>query len=167
MTQQGSEGQQPTDHPPERTVQPCPLKRWIRVALFDARGEPAEGEPFLLTKQGQEPREGRIGADGWATLEDVPPGEWQLQFTQREFDRWHRVDEPLVPSTLLAIRLQDAQGEPAHGEPFRVEGPQGELFEGKLDQRGRAEVDVEQPGLCKVSFPQRDGADWWPRPRDD
>lgn len=61
----------------------------------------------------------------------------------------------------LEIVLQDEAGGPVSGEAYEVELPNGRKLRGRLDQRGAARVDgIEDPGACKVTFPNLDEAAW-------
>lgn len=73
-------------------------------------------------------------------------------------------EEPEVrPTHTLELHLEDANGEPVAGEPFRVELPGGEIREGRLDARGVALLTgLVDAGTCRVNFPQWDKDCWKP-----
>jgi hypothetical protein len=63
----------------------------------------------------------------------------------------------------LVIELVDEAGKPVPAEPYRVVPPSGVPVEGKLDARGTVRIEGVDPGICKVSFPERDAKGWRPR----
>jgi hypothetical protein len=62
----------------------------------------------------------------------------------------------------IEIKLEDEDGKPVPGEPYQVILPDGTTAaSGTLDEKGFARVDdIEDPGTCKVIFPNRDKKSW-------
>lgn len=64
--------------------------------------------------------------------------------------------------TWIEIVLKDTDGKPVPNERYLLALPDGTELEGTLDGRGRARVDDIVGGVCQVSFPDIDAADWRP-----
>jgi hypothetical protein len=64
--------------------------------------------------------------------------------------------------TFVAIQLltDEAEPKPVPFKRYRIELPDASVREGQLDQNGAAQINDIDPGTCKVSFPDFDGADW-------
>jgi len=62
--------------------------------------------------------------------------------------------------TWISIELKDATGKPVAREKYKIVLPDGKIVEGALDSMGMAGVSGIDPGQCKVSFPDLDGAEW-------
>ena len=62
----------------------------------------------------------------------------------------------------IEIKLKDEAGKPVPGEPYQIILPDGSTAaSGTLDEKGFARVDdIEDPGTCKVIFPNRDKQSW-------
>lgn len=60
----------------------------------------------------------------------------------------------------IEIEMVDEAGQPWPGEPFEVTSPDGSVIRGTLDQNGMAHVELEDPGLCRISFPKLDMEAW-------
>lgn len=60
----------------------------------------------------------------------------------------------------IVIELRDDHGRPVPQERYRVVLPDGKSVEGALDSRGRVRIEGFDPGSCRVTFPDRDAADW-------
>ncbi len=75
-------------------------------------------------------------------------------------------DEPIEPmraSHTLELELVDEDDEPISGEPYRVQLPDGQVIEGRLNTQGRAMLTgIEDSGNCQVTFPRLDAAVWEP-----
>ena len=67
---------------------------------------------------------------------------------------------PRPRKTWIAIDLVDQDGKPVPNEAYRIEAPDGSVYEGVLNDNGFARVDGIPPGLCKVSFPDVHGREW-------
>ena len=63
----------------------------------------------------------------------------------------------------IGISLVSPDGKPIAGEPFVVELADGKSVFGKLDNLGKVRIEGVDPGSCKVTFPERDAAEWKPR----
>lgn len=63
----------------------------------------------------------------------------------------------------IGISLVTPDGKPVPGEPFVVELADGKSVVGKLDNLGKVRLEGVDPGSCKVTFPERDAAEWKPR----
>lgn len=64
------------------------------------------------------------------------------------------------PPDWIEIEMKNEDGEPAAGERYKIELPDGSVAEGTLDQKGYARVEGVKPGNCKVSFPNLDKKNW-------
>ncbi|MFH1573578.1 MAG: hypothetical protein ABIG68_06310 [Acidobacteriota bacterium] len=60
----------------------------------------------------------------------------------------------VAQSSWIEIVLKDRRGNPLANERFKIVLPDGTLFEGALDQNGKARKDGIEAGNCTVSFPQ-------------
>ena len=56
------------------------FKDWIEVRYRDADGNPVANAEYVLTLPDGEEREGSLDSDGFARVEDVPPGVCQVRF---------------------------------------------------------------------------------------
>ena len=64
---------------------------------------------------------------------------------------------PPTALTFIEITLLDHEGEPVANEPYWIRDPEGNEYTGNTDGSGMARVDSIKPGMCQVSFPERDG----------
>jgi type VI secretion system secreted protein VgrG len=64
------------------------------------------------------------------------------------------------PPDWIELEMVNEDGEPAAGERYTIELPDGSVAEGTLDQKGYARVEGVKPGNCKVSFPNLDKKNW-------
>jgi type VI secretion system secreted protein VgrG len=63
--------------------------------------------------------------------------------------------------TFIEIQLEDKEGKPVPGEPYRIVLPDGSTAaEGTLNEKGFARVDEIDPGICQVTFPNREKKAW-------
>ncbi|MBS2026051.1 MAG: hypothetical protein JST92_26935, partial [Deltaproteobacteria bacterium] len=58
-----------------------------------------------------------------------------------------------VRNDWIELELVDHTGHPVVGQQYRVETMTGEVFEGRLDSRGKARINGVRPGSNHVSFP--------------
>jgi hypothetical protein len=151
--------------PVGQTAIACPLAD-IAVVLYDPKGEPVANEPVVLRKTGEQDISATTDEEGRVYIDKLMEGKWEVDFPNRRFDEWKLFEgayEP--PPTWLDIQLVDHEGNGLADEPYLVIGPDGATeFEGMLDANGKARVEVGEPGLCKVNFPERHATDWWPMP---
>ena len=57
----------------------------------------------------------------------------------------------------IEIQLNDQDGNPVPGEPYKITLPDGTtIADGTLDDKGHARVDNIDPGTCQVTFPNLD-----------
>jgi hypothetical protein len=61
---------------------------------------------------------------------------------------------PVAEKSWIEIVLKDRRGRPIPKEKFRIVLPDGTVFEGKLDDNGKARKDTIDPGMCTISFPE-------------
>lgn len=64
------------------------------------------------------------------------------------------------PTTWVAIRMIDMEGEPVPGIRFRLKLPDGTVEEGTLDGNGMRRREGLVPGSCSVCFPDLDQDAW-------
>jgi type VI secretion system secreted protein VgrG len=63
----------------------------------------------------------------------------------------------------IEIQLNDEDGNPVPGEPYKITLPDGTtIADGTLDNKGFARVDNIDPGTCQVTFPNLDKDAWDP-----
>jgi type VI secretion system secreted protein VgrG len=63
----------------------------------------------------------------------------------------------------IEIQLNDEDGNPVPGEPYKITLPDGTtIADGTLDDKGFARVDNIDPGTCQVTFPNLDKDSWSP-----
>lgn len=62
--------------------------------------------------------------------------------------------------TWIAVTLLDLDGRPVPWARYRVAPTQGQVREGRLDQRGEVRLDGLSPGSCQVTFPDLNADDW-------
>jgi type VI secretion system secreted protein VgrG len=61
----------------------------------------------------------------------------------------------------IEIELQDEDGNPIPGQPYRITLPDGvTVADGTLDEKGYARVDNIDAGTCQVTFPNLDKDTW-------
>ena len=151
------------DDQPGTIVESCGSHTWINIKLVDPQGNPVADEAYEITKEDEDPRTGSLDENGTATIDDIPAGTWKLTFPNRKFDEWHRIRDTSPPATWLEIKLIDHTGTPVADEPYEILLPDQEtLVSGNLNARGRARIDAQTSGICKLNFPQRHAKDWWP-----
>jgi len=56
------------------------FKDSIELTVQDENGDPAADEKYVLTLSNGEIREGKLDKDGYAKIDDVPPGPWKAEF---------------------------------------------------------------------------------------
>ena len=64
------------------------------------------------------------------------------------------------PAHWIELKLADEEGHPCPKVKYRVEGPDGEVKEGSLNEVGFARVLLTKSGTCKVTFPEMDTDAW-------
>jgi uncharacterized Zn-binding protein involved in type VI secretion len=63
----------------------------------------------------------------------------------------------------VEITLEDQNGQPVAGEPYKIKLPDGSTVKGTLDDKGFARVDGIDPGTCQITFPKIDTHYWKPK----
>jgi type VI secretion system secreted protein VgrG len=64
----------------------------------------------------------------------------------------------------IEIQLNDQDGNPVPGEPYKITLPDGTtIADGTLDDKGHARVSNIDPGNCQVTFPTLDSDSWKPQ----
>jgi type VI secretion system secreted protein VgrG len=64
----------------------------------------------------------------------------------------------------IEIQLNDEEGNPVPGEPYKITLPDGTtVADGTLDDKGHARVTNLDPGTCQVTFPNLDQDTWKPQ----
>lgn len=72
-----------------------------------------------------------------------------------------RVPQPKEKVYWIEIELLDEADQPVPNERYKVELPDGEKRQGRLDSSGRAYLgDIKSPGACQVCFPEIDATEW-------
>lgn len=72
-------------------------------------------------------------------------------------------EEEVRATHTLEIELVDEDDEPVASEPYRVELPNGDVVNGRLNAQGKAMLTgIVDSGNCKVTFPNLDEATWGP-----
>jgi hypothetical protein len=72
-------------------------------------------------------------------------------------------EEEVLATHILEIELVDEEDEPVANELYRVELPDGDIVQGRLNELGKALLTgIESSGNCKVSFPRLDESLWAP-----
>lgn len=153
---------------------PPPAKRppqsaWLGLELVDDQGRPQAEEPFEVLLPDGRLVAGNLDASGKARLEDIPPGECEVRFPERDVRESAFVLAEVPPpspeeawtSAWLDIELVDdaAPARPVAGERYVVVCRDGSRREGQLDDQGQAQVDGLPPGECRVLFPDRDASE--------
>lgn len=64
------------------------------------------------------------------------------------------------PESWIEIELVDEAGQPWPGEPFEVTGPDGKVYNGVLDDKGQAHLEVDCPGMYHIRFTNLDMDAW-------
>lgn len=74
---------------PPDAVQPCPDSHWIEIELIDPHGGPQANEPFILRAAGGgDERSGRLDALGFARVEGLHAGLYEVSFPERNKGAW-------------------------------------------------------------------------------
>jgi hypothetical protein len=144
------------DGPFERPVPPPPPSRQslvedildaLEIELLDQDDEPFAGAAYVVTGPDGEVRRGRLSAQGYAYIPDVPAGQYKIQFPALEDD------EPPEEAELLDIELVSTEGVPLGGFAYVATFSDGSTWEGTLDENGRAHLAPVPPGDFDVVFP--------------
>ncbi len=85
---------------------------------------------------------------------------FEIHRAEERLEEPERIEPERRPTSWVAIRLVDDQGNPVPYRRYRIETPEGTTREGILDDQGRARVDGIEPGTCKVTFPGLDSRMW-------
>jgi len=92
--------------------------------------------------------------------QDVKPPAHKPPKTEEAVQQGNEEKKEPEPPDWIEIEMVTAEGEPAAGERYKIELPDGSVAEGTLDQKGYARVEGVKPGNCKVSFPNLDKKNW-------
>jgi uncharacterized protein (DUF2345 family) len=65
-------------------------------------------------------------------------------------------EEKQQKKSWIEIQLEDEEGNPIPGKPYRIKLSDNSVIEGTLDGDGYARVDGIDPGDCEVTFPDDD-----------
>ncbi len=71
-------------------------------------------------------------------------------------------DENKDKEHYVAVELVDDAGQPVAGRPFEVKLPDGSVYTGTTDEKGKGRVEHVDPGSCDISFPDLDQDAWEP-----
>jgi hypothetical protein len=73
----------------DRASLPCGAKRpaWLEVRNIDEKGNPRPGRSFVVRGQGLEVS-GTVDENGYALVENLKPGEYEVEFTEEEEDEF-------------------------------------------------------------------------------
>ena len=116
------------------------------VSLVPARLQPAQSRGGVLLLRIVESVGNIGGARG--TLASTPS---QLARRQKEDVETHWIQ-------IVLINMED---QPVPNESYKIELPDGEIREGRLDAKGRAYIGgLKVAGQCKVCFPEIDSKEW-------
>ena len=144
---------------------------WIEIELRDEQDppQPLAGEPYVVICSDGSKHEGELDDQGQARLEEIPLGECQVWFPKRDVQEGvYGFERPastkLIPGPprgWIEVELLDDRDppKPVAEEPYRITDPEGAVFEGKTDAKGRVRVEDLACGPCLVEFPQRDARD--------
>jgi hypothetical protein len=70
-------------------------------------------------------------------------------------------EEEVAATHTFEFELVDSASNPVPNEPYRVELPDGQVVEGRLDARGAAMITgITTAGNCTLSFPNRADDEW-------
>lgn len=70
-------------------------------------------------------------------------------------------EEEVAATYTFEFELVDSRSNPVPNEPYRVELPDGQVVEGRLNARGAALITgITTPGNCTLSFPNRTEDEW-------
>ncbi len=68
---------------------------------------------------------------------------------------------PEKKTSWIEIELVDEIGQPVPDEEYEITAPDGQTIrKGRLDKNGQAHVNVPDPGLCQITFPNLDSPAW-------
>ena len=63
-------------------------------------------------------------------------------------------------TTFIELEMVDDKGRPVPGLAYVIEASDGTVYDGVLDDDGRARVDGIEPGDCRITFPDLDKDAW-------
>ena len=97
----------------------------------------------------------RLDGKGHARHEDIPTGQCEVEFPEREL---LRPDDN--PKDAFEIELVDEHGKPAADEPYLIVLADGTRCEGKLDKQGKLRMSGVAPEFFRIYVPERPGYRW-------
>jgi hypothetical protein len=151
---------EPAGPPPSGAILSC-IVCWIELELRDEDDNPVPNEIYWIKLPNGILREGRLDANGFVRLDQIPCGICSVRFPK--FDKpdvqWLAAQSGPARDW-LEIVLLDSADRPVPNSPFIVEQPGGAVHKGTLDQNGKARLEGIPRGSCKVSFPDFDKADF-------
>ncbi len=159
---------EPEEPPPvEEATTAAPVETFIEIQLVDMICEPVPNERYRITMPDGGVREGALDYRGRARVDGIEQsGQCRVTFPDLDQDAWRsEVICPEPPATQkrtwVEIELVNMADEPVAGERYRIKLPNGQSYEGRLDEHGRARYGLVYPaGECEITFPDLDAAAW-------
>lgn len=159
---------EPEEPPPvEEPTTAAAVETFIEVQLVDMICEPVPNERYRITLPDGGVREGALDYRGRVRVEGIEEsGNCVVTFPDLDRDAWRsEVICPEPPAaqkrTWVEIELVNMADEPVAGERYRIKLPNGQTYEGRLDENGRARYGMVYPeGECEITFPDLDQSAW-------
>jgi type VI secretion system secreted protein VgrG len=122
----------------------------VAPAAPDAAEDADDADPGEMAQLKSEQIQQQKGKYGAVKLKPHQPSSSSATPEQQKKKHW------------IEVLLKDEDGKPVPGEPYQIILPDGSTAaSGTLDEKGFARVDdIEDPGSCKVIFPNRDKQSW-------
>lgn len=70
-------------------VQPCAAAAgWLELEMVNEQDQPLADEPFIVRLPDATVRKGKLDADGYARVTNLPEGEVEVSFPRLDADAW-------------------------------------------------------------------------------